>query len=102
MIESLNYGSEIITCLPKKTWRPFSLLNTDFQIGSEVISNRFKSVLTDQTGFIVGENIRFVYDIMQYRENYEIPRRLLFIDFLKSFDSISWDSLLNIIKFCKL
>ena len=119
VVESLNYGSEqgelsvtqkqgIITCLPKgnkprhflKNWRPISLLNTVYKIGSAVIANRFKTVLDklinlDQTGFIsgryIGENIRLLYDIMQYTEDHEIPGLLLLIDFEKAFDSISWD-----------
>jgi hypothetical protein len=61
VIVSLNYGYSlgslsdtqqqgIITCLPKgdksryflKNWRPISLLNTVYKIGSGVIANRIK------------------------------------------------------------
>ena len=125
--DSLNYGAEkgelsitqkqgIITCLPKgnkprhflNNWRPISLLNTVYKIGSGVIASRFKRVLDvlidkDQTGFIsgryIGENIRLIYDIMQYAEENEIPGLLLLIDFEKAFDSISWEFLLNVLKF---
>ena len=45
----------IITCIPKeekdrrymKNWRPISLLNVDYKIGSSAISNRIKKVLND-------------------------------------------------------
>ena len=81
-----------------KNWRPISLLNTVYKIGSAAIANRFKSVLDklinfDQTGFIsgryIGENIRLIYDILQYTDEHEIPGLLLLIDFKKAFDSIS-------------
>ena len=126
VISSLNYGSEvgqlsvtqkqgIITCLPKgnksrhflKNWRPISLLNTVYKIGSGVIASRFKKVLDrlidfDQTGFIsgryIGENLRLIYDIMQYTEENDIPGLLLLIDFEKAFDSISWNFLINVLK----
>lgn len=127
VVESLNYGFDIgelsitqkqgiITCLPKgnkprhflKNWRPISLLNTVYKIGSAVIANRFKKVLdklidSDQTGFIsgryIGENIRLIYDIMQYTEEQDIPGLLLLIDFEKAFDSISWEFLHCVLKF---
>ena len=124
VIGSLNYGYSlgslsvtqkqgIITCLPKvdksrhflKNWRPISLLNTVYKIGSGVIANRIKKVLptlinNDQTGFIagryIGENIRLLFDIMEYAEENDIPGLFLLIDFEKAFDSISWNFLNNI------
>ena len=127
VVDSLNYGLQegelsvtqkqgIITCLPKdnkprhflKNWRPISLLNTVYKIGSGVIASRVKKVLDklinlDQTGFIsgryIGDNIRLVYDILQYTEEQDIPGLLLLIDFEKAFDSISWDFLLSVLQF---
>ena len=126
VIGSLNYGYSlgslsvtqkqgIITCLPKgdksrhflKNWQPISLLNTVYKIGSGVIANRIKKVLptlinNDQTGFIasryIGENIRLLFDIMEYAEENDIPGLFLLIDFEKAFDSISWNFLNNILK----
>ena len=105
VIRSINYGYSvnslsitqrhgIITCLPKgdkpkhflKNWRPISLLNTVYKIASGSIANRVKTYLDkiinpDQTGFIKGrnlaENIRTIYDIMQYTEDENIPGLLL-------------------------
>ena len=126
VVNSLNYSTEIgelsvtqkqgiIICLPKgnkprhflKNWRPISLLNTVYKIGSGVIAKRFKTVLDklidfDQTGFIsgryIGENLRLIYDIMQFTEEKDIPGLLLLIDFEKAFDSISWEFLTSVLK----
>lgn len=127
VVKALNYGyiigelsvtqkQGIITCLPKdnkprhflKNWRPISLLNTVYKIGSGVIASRFKKVLCklidlDQTGFIsgryIGDNIRLIYDILQFTEEYGIPGLLLLIDFEKAFDTISWDFLYSVLEF---
>ena len=70
-------------------------------------ANRIKKVLptlinNDQTGFIagryIGENIRLLFDIMEYAEENYIPGLFLLIDFEKAFDSISWNFLNNIYK----
>ena len=127
VVRSLNYGFQegkltvtqregIITCIPKegkpkqflKNWRPITLLNTVYKIASGVISTRIKSVLNkliskDQTGFLkgryIGENTRDIYDIMDFTEEYDIPGLLLFIDFEKAFDSVSWNFLYKVLNF---
>ena len=57
----------------------------------------------DQTGFIswryIGENIRLIYDMLQYTEENEIPGLLLLTDFEKAFDSVSWEFLYSVLKF---
>lgn len=82
-----------------KNWRPISLLNVVYKIGSGCIAQRMKTIIssiisTDQNGFVpgryIGENTRLVYDLMQYTENNDIPGLLLMIDFEKAFDSVSW------------
>jgi hypothetical protein len=105
VVNSINFGSllgelsvtqkqRIITCLPKdnkprhflKNWRPISLLNTVYKIDSGVIASRLKRVLEklidlDQTGFIrgryIGDNIRLIYDMLQFTEENDIPGLLL-------------------------
>ena len=80
---SITQREGIITCIPKgdkpreflKNWRPISLLNVVYKIGSSCIANRIKGVLPDlihedQTGFVpgryIGDNLRLLYDIMYY------------------------------------
>lgn len=114
LTESLKRG--VITCLPKgnkdklllKNWRPISLLNTSYKLASSCIAERLKTVLPDiinedQTGFIsgryIGENLRILYDVIDYTEKNEIPGMLLLIDFEKAFDSVSWCFLFKVLDF---
>ena len=97
----------IITCIPKgdkprdniKNWRPISLLNVIYKIGSSCIANRIKRVLPsltdhDQTGFIsnryMGDNVRLIYDLINYLNTKNEPGLLLCLDFEKAFDSLDW------------
>lgn len=115
---SETFKRGVITCIPKgnkdkqflKNWRPISLLNTSYKLASACIAERLKTVLPklindDQTGFIsgrfIGENIRLLYDIMNYTEKQEIPGMLLLIDFEKAFDSVSWEFLFKVLEFFK-
>ena len=123
---AINYSKEvmhfsepnklgIITCIPKgkkpkeylKNWRPICLLNVVYKIASGCIAERLKTYMDklisrDQTGFLkgrfIGENIRLVYDLMNYTEQKHIPGLLMLIDFEKAFDSISWEFILNTLK----
>ena len=127
LLRSINYSYDfgelsttqkegIITCLPKgdkpkqflKNWRPISLLNTTYKLASAVIANRIKAVLphiinSDQTGFIsgryIGENIRTLYDLMNYTEKNNMPALLLLIDFEKAFDSVAWSFIHKVLEF---
>lgn len=82
-----------------KNWRPITLLNVFYKLISGCLSRRLKPILDliisdTQSGFMkgryIGENTRFVYDIMAYTESEHIPGLLVLIDFEKAFDSISW------------
>ena len=129
IVRSINYGyidghlsvtqrQGVITCLPKgdkpkqflKNWRPISLLNVIYKIGSGSIANRIKNTLDklinhDQTGFIsgryIGENSRLIYDVMQFAEENDLPGMLLVIDFEKAFDSVSWKFINNVLDYFK-
>ena len=86
----------IISCLPKgdkprqflKNWRPITLLNVFYKIISSCISSRIRSTLDNlisetQSGFMkgryIGENTRFIYDLMAFTESKNTHR------FLKKF-----------------
>ena len=104
---SVTQKQGIITLLLKgvkprqyiKNWRPKSLLNVDYKLLSGVLASRLKQVLPkiismEQKGFLknryIGENIRTLYDVIQYLIEKQKLGMLLQIDFEKSFDSIEW------------
>ena len=126
LINSLNYSNQIgeltelqkqgiITLLPKtgkdinklENWRPISLLNVDIKIATKAIANRIKPTLNTiishaQTGFIkgryIGENIRLLFEILDYIDENELPALLFFSDFEKAFDSLDHDFMLRCLK----
>ena len=57
----------------------------------------------DQTGFIpgryMGENLRSLYDLMDYKNHKDLPGLLLLIDFEKAFDSVSWEFMFKVLDF---
>jgi hypothetical protein len=104
---SITQREGIIVCLPKgdkpreylKNWRPISLLNVVYKIGSSCIASRIKTVLPsliheDQTGFVsgryIGDNLRLIYDVTHLLKEKRLPGLLVSLDFEKAFDSISW------------
>ena len=112
---SITQKEGIIICLPKgdkpreylKNWRPISLLNVTYKIGSSCIANRIKTVLPklineDQSGFVagryIGDNIRFIYDLIHFLNDKHLPGLLVSIDFEKAFDSISWSYMHTVLK----
>ena len=73
-----------------------------------MIANRLKPELPylineDQTGFIagrfIGENTRTVYDIIEHCESFEVPGKILILDFAKAFDTIEWSFISRVFKF---
>ena len=105
LCESQRQG--VIRLIPKKgkdltdikSWRPLSLLNSDYKILAKVIANRLKVILpeiinTDQIGYMTnrfcGENTRIIADIIEYCKINQKPCIILLADFEKAFDSINW------------
>ena len=79
-------------------WRPITLLNTDCKILAHILANRLKKVIpklvkTDQSGYIKGRNIcyniRLIQDVIDYFEDTEKECAVVFLDFKKSFDTVS-------------
>ena len=112
---SITQREGIITCIPKgdkpreylKNWRPISLLNVVYKIGSSCIANRIKNVLPtliheDQTGFVpgryIGDNLRLLYDIIHYLKEENLQGLLVSIDFEKAFDSVDWGFMEKVLK----
>ena len=105
----------IICLIPKKgkdltdlkSWRPLSILNTDYKILTKVLSNRLKIALSeiinpDQAGYMenrfCGENTRLIADIIDYTTLNKCPCIILLADFEKAFDSIPWNFLSSCLK----
>ena len=105
----------ILVCIPKgdkprqylKNWRPISLLNVAYKIGSTCIANRLKQFLPqlvkeDQTGFVpgryIGDNLRLLYDMIHYLKTKNQPGLLVSIDFEKAFDSVDWSYMNKVLK----
>ena len=127
ILQSLNYGYRngslsitqkqgVITCIPKqnkcrinlKNWRPISPLNVIYKLASAVISNRLKKVLNNiinenQKGFIagrfLGENVRLIYDVLFESKKQNLPGLLLFTDFEKAFDTVSWKFIMKVLDY---
>jgi len=104
---SIDQRRGIITLTPKsgkdrtllKSWRPISLLNTDYKIIAKSLANRLKPNLPllihpDQTGFVknryIGENCRLIGDILHLACKKQISGFLLLVDFQKAYDSVEW------------
>lgn len=112
---SITQREGVIICIPKgdksreliKNWRPISLLNVVYKIGSASIANRIKKVLPkliekDQTGFVpgryIGDNIRILYDMIHYINSKNLSGLLVLIDFEKAFDSLEWSFMYKVLK----
>ena len=85
-----------------ENWRPISLLNVDYKIGSKALATRLEKVLPEiihenQCAYVKGRTIfdavRSIGDIMEYTKLNNIPGLMTTFDFKKAFDSISWQFL---------
>jgi hypothetical protein len=107
---SMDQRRGILSIIPKKdkdlrllkNWRPLSLLNTDYKILTKVLATRMQSVLDeivspDQNGYIkgrfIGENIRLISDIIEYKNANNRPGLIALLDFEKAFDTVNWQFL---------
>ena len=87
-----------------KNYRPISLMNYDYKILAFCLAVRMQKVMSniisgDQTAYIkgryIGNNARFLQDIIDYTENNKIPGFLISLDFEKAFDTLDWNFMLK-------
>ena len=107
---SIEQRRGILSIIPKKdkdlrylaNWRPLTLLNTDYKILTKLLALRLQKVLPaiiskDQSGYLkgryIGDNIRTIFDVIEFAKINQIPGMIVLIDFEKAFDSISWSFL---------
>ena len=85
--------------LPTLNYRPIILLNCNYKIIFNVITNRIDPFLNDlieieQNGFMkarnIGDNIRLLFDIINYENHEKMPIAVLLLDLHKAFDSLNW------------
>ena len=93
--------------LKLENWRPVSLLNVDYKIGSKTLAMRLEKVLpkiihSDQAGFVTGrfirECIRTMDDVLYFTDYRKQPGIALFLDFSKAFDSLEHPFIYNSLK----
>ena len=86
------------------SWRPISLLNSDYKLIAKLLYNRICSVTSklvhsNQFAFIKGRNIsvmlRELYDIIENEKKTHSNTILLSIDYSKAFDTLSTESILK-------
>ena len=88
-----------------ENWRPISLLNVDYKIGSK--AERLEKVLPDiihenQCANVKGRTlfdaVRSINDVMEYTKLFNIPGLMTAFDFKKAFDSLSWQYLFSALR----
>lgn len=88
-------------------YRPISLTNSDYKIVAFCLAERMHRVIkklisNDQSAYVrgrfIGFNYRIVQDIIDYCEEYNTPNAILFLDFEKAFDSVSWYFMLSTLR----
>ena len=90
------------------TYRLITLLNCKYKIISKVINNRIYGLLTklvnnfNQRGFIsgrnIGDNVRLMFNIIDYANRKKVPGAVLSIDLCKAFDSLKWSFIFEMLK----
>ena len=111
-ILSIEQRRGVLKIIPKKdkdltnmrSFRPISLLNTDYKIITHILATRLQNVLpeiisSDQNGYLkgrfIGHNIRTIIDTIQHTTLKNRYAYLLFLDFEKALDKVDHRFLIN-------
>ena len=110
--DSQKYG--LLTLLFKKgerallsSWRPISLLNTDYKILAKALSVRLSKVLAnivsdDQTCGVPGRtilnNVFILRDLVVICKQKNIPAAIISIDQMKAFDRVNWSFMYKMLR----
>ena len=87
-----------------ENYRPISLLNVHLKLLSYVLYQHLKKIIPkhinqDQTDYLqnwfIGFNHRQIQDIIDFSDSYVT---IIFVDFIKAFDTLEWDFMLNTLK----
>jgi hypothetical protein len=103
----------ILICLPKTqststpdSYRPISLLNTEYKLLARIMAHRLKPILAEQLstcqycgipGRSIVDALATVRDVIAYHETTRTPLCLLSLDFRQAFDRISHDYLFQVL-----
>ena len=110
-----SFSTAILIVLPKKdkdllkptSYRPISLLITDYKIIAKILSNRLskylpKLVHMDQTGFIKNrqsaDNVTRLLSIIHLAQKREEMSVAVALDAEKAFDRFEWDFLFKVLE----
>ena len=94
-----------------ENYRPISLLNVDLKLLSYVLSQRLKKILPkikneNQTCYLqirfIAFNHRQIQDIIDFADSYTIDGAIIFVDFIKAFDTLEWDFYVKYIETVRL
>ena len=101
----LSFKKKDLLVLDK--YRSLSLLSVDLKLLPYVLSQRLKKILPklineDQTGYLqnrlIGLNHRQIQDIVDFADSYKINGAIIIVDFIKAFDTLEWNLMLNTLK----
>lgn len=100
-----QYGSSSKDSDNLNSFRPISLLNSDYKIITKLLANRLNPIAHQlinsyQNGFIadrqLSTNTHFLIDALEFFNSKQIPTHIFFLDAEKAFDLVNWESIFYI------